>query len=246
MGGQKHIVSFSGGKDSTAMLLLMLENNLKVDDCIFFDTGWEFPEMYEHIKRVENYTGIKITFVYPNETFDYYFHNYRAKRGNYKEKIGLSWPDFNNRWCTRYKINAIKKHCNSLGKHIIYEGIALDEQHRKKDGKIYPLIDFEYTEAMALKYCYDKGFDWNGLYEMFSRVSCYRCPLKSIPELRMLHNFKPDLWKKMIQADENTWRKFRSDYSLKQLTKKFEGENLQMSLFPYCFEKAEAGRQKNI
>ena len=31
----KHIVNFSGGKDSTAMLLRMLEENMQVDEIIF-------------------------------------------------------------------------------------------------------------------------------------------------------------------------------------------------------------------
>ena len=35
----KKIVSFSGGKDSTAMLLRLLEENYQVDDIVFFDTG---------------------------------------------------------------------------------------------------------------------------------------------------------------------------------------------------------------
>jgi 3'-phosphoadenosine 5'-phosphosulfate sulfotransferase (PAPS reductase)/FAD synthetase len=46
----KHIVSFSGGKDSTAMLLKMIENKMKIDEIIFCDTTVEFDEMYEHIK----------------------------------------------------------------------------------------------------------------------------------------------------------------------------------------------------
>ena len=53
----KHIVSFSGGKDSTAMLLKMIENNMLIDDIIFLDTTVEFPEMYEHISKVEKYIG---------------------------------------------------------------------------------------------------------------------------------------------------------------------------------------------
>ena len=48
----KHIVSFSGGKDSTAMLLRMVEENMQIDDIVFCDTGKEFPQMYEHIKKV--------------------------------------------------------------------------------------------------------------------------------------------------------------------------------------------------
>ena len=65
----KHIVKFSGGKDSTAMLLLMLERGLPVDEIIFCDTGLEYPELYKHIAEVERYTGRKITVLQPPHTF---------------------------------------------------------------------------------------------------------------------------------------------------------------------------------
>ena len=35
----KHIVNFSGGKDSTAMLLKMIEKDMPIDEIIFCDTG---------------------------------------------------------------------------------------------------------------------------------------------------------------------------------------------------------------
>ena len=44
-----HVVSLSGGKDSTAMLLRMLEEGMRVDIILFCDTGLEFPAMYEHL-----------------------------------------------------------------------------------------------------------------------------------------------------------------------------------------------------
>ena len=44
-GKMKHIVHFSGGKDSTAMLLMMIAKGIHIDDIIFCDTGMEFPEM---------------------------------------------------------------------------------------------------------------------------------------------------------------------------------------------------------
>ena len=53
----EHIVSFSGGKDSTAMLLMMLEKNMPIDEIIFCDTGKEFTQMYEHIEKVQKYIG---------------------------------------------------------------------------------------------------------------------------------------------------------------------------------------------
>lgn len=68
----KHIVKFSGGKDSTAMLLMMLERGLPVDEIIFCDTGLEYPEVYEHIKEVEKFTGRQITVLHPPHTFEYF------------------------------------------------------------------------------------------------------------------------------------------------------------------------------
>ena len=53
----KHVISFSGGKDSTALLLRMLEEKMPVDVILFCDTGLEFPQMYEHLDKVEQYTG---------------------------------------------------------------------------------------------------------------------------------------------------------------------------------------------
>ena len=52
-----NVVQFSGGKDSTAMLLMMLEKNMPIDDIIFCDTGKEFPQIYEHIEKVDKYIG---------------------------------------------------------------------------------------------------------------------------------------------------------------------------------------------
>ena len=51
----KHIVSFSGVKDSTAMLLRMLEEDMQIDDIIFCDVGKDFPDMLEHVAKLKKY-----------------------------------------------------------------------------------------------------------------------------------------------------------------------------------------------
>ena len=53
----ENIVSFSGGKDSTAMLLMMLAKHMPIDALILCDTGKESPQMYEHIEKVQKYIG---------------------------------------------------------------------------------------------------------------------------------------------------------------------------------------------
>lgn len=52
---KKYVVSLSGGKDSTAMLLRLIAEKRPIDYIIFCDTGLEFPQMYEHISKLEKY-----------------------------------------------------------------------------------------------------------------------------------------------------------------------------------------------
>ena len=35
----KHIINFSGGKDSTALLFMMIEKSMRVDEVIYCNTG---------------------------------------------------------------------------------------------------------------------------------------------------------------------------------------------------------------
>lgn len=42
MVGMKYVASVSFGKDSLAMLLVLIEENWPLDEVIFYDTGMEF------------------------------------------------------------------------------------------------------------------------------------------------------------------------------------------------------------
>lgn len=228
---QKHIVSFSGGKDSTAMLLRMLESGMKIDEIIYCDTTKEFPNMIEHIEKVKKYVkqnyNKEITILKSKNSFDYYMFEHVKIRGKNKGQKGYSWPSPKIRWCTSYlKTNIIREYLKKYKeKEIIeYIGIAYDEQMRVKD-KCYPLINWKMTEDDCLKFCYERGFDWGGLYQIFKRVSCWCCPLQSINELKKLKRYFPELWKELKKMDENTYRDFRSDYSVEQLERKFQNES---------------------
>ena len=227
---RKYIVSFSGGKDSTAMLLMLLERKIEITEIIFLDTTVEFPEMYEHIKKVEKYIGRAITILKPEHTYEYMMFDYEKKKGKNKGQRGYDWPGVKQRWCTRYfKQGRIKKYLKEKYKDceiIEYIGIASDETYRLDRNKLnknlrYPLVEWDITEKQALEYCYSKGFDWGGLYEKFTRVSCWCCPLKSLKELKILYKEFPHLWNKLREWDSRTRRKFRADYSILELEEKF-------------------------
>ncbi len=217
----KHIVSFSGGKDSTAMLLMMLEKKMKVDEIIFCDTGMEFPQMYEHIKKVEKHIGRPITMLKAEKGFEYYMFDHEKTKG----LKGYGWPRMFMRWCTgELKTKLLKKYYEKQ-EITEYIGIAADEPARIKD-KNYPLVDWGVTEAEALKYCYQKGFDWGGLYKDFRRVSCWCCPLQRIDGLRVLYHKYPVLWETLKDMDKRSHNQFKETRSVENLELLFRMEDL--------------------
>lgn len=134
----KHVVSFSGGKDSTAMLLHMIELGMPIDEVLNFDTGMEFPAMYEHIEKVRKVVeahNIKFTVLKADKNFEYYLLEAPNKTRKTNEiKYGYSWTRGRARWCTsllkvvpsrRY----YKEHFQNE-KIVQYVGIAADEQYR--------------------------------------------------------------------------------------------------------------------
>lgn len=239
---QFHVVSLSGGKDSTAMLLRMIEEQMPIDLILFCDTGLEFLELYHHLDKLEKHIGMPITHIKAETTFEYYLLEHRPKFHKAKktnslygdERIGFSWPGPRQRWCTnRLKDSPREKFMRSLREKydvLEYIGIAADETNRldrkrnQSPNHVHPLVDWNMTEADCLKYCYDRGFDWGGLYELFQRVSCWCCPLQGLDELRMLRKHFPDLWQQLMDWDGQTWRSFRADYSVKELDIRFAFE----------------------
>lgn len=147
-------------------------------------------------------------------------------RGKNKGKKGYGWATMFCRWCTsNLKNRVIENHLKKYKEegYLEYVGIAFDEPKRIKD-KCYPLVDWKMTEADCLKYCYDRGFEWNGLYEHFDRLSCWCCPLKNLKELKILYKYYPELWEKLKQMDKKSYNQFRADYSVEQLEEKFKRE----------------------
>ena len=184
---QYHLVSFSGGKDSTAMLLGMLERDMKIDCILFCDTGLEFPAMYDHIAKVEKDIGRKITSVRAEHTYEELMFDVPVRRSadspvvrKYGAQLnGYGWPGPRQRWCTtRLKAMPRERFLRELRKRyevIEYVGIAADEQYRlerannQNPNHRHPLVDWGWTERDCLRYCYERGYDWDGLYEHFKR-----------------------------------------------------------------------------
>jgi len=224
-----NILTLSGGKDSTALLLMILEQcwPIRITEIVFCDTGKEFPEMYSHLDKVEEYTQMPITRLVPEKSFDYWMFDHVKTKGKHKGKRGYGWGNGPAKWCTKQvKTWPMEKYLKGKYGNDYTElvGIAYDEPDRldNQDFKRYPLAEMGITEGQCLKYCYDRGFDWGGLYTRFDRVSCWCCPKKNLRELYMIWSFYPELWKALKEMDSRAWNSFRKDKSIADLECRFE------------------------
>jgi len=88
-GAPRHIVGLSGGKDSTALALWLVENEPRPYEFICNFTGNETPEMVEHWAKLEGLLGSKLIPV-----------THSADLVQLCEQMNML-PNFRQRWCTR-------------------------------------------------------------------------------------------------------------------------------------------------
>lgn len=200
-------VSISGGKDSLAMALRLLEEE-PGDDLrfIFFDFGIDYPDTYATIERFERKTGMHVETLKPQHDFLWYAAEKPVKHKNANPKYrlkGYGWPTMLSRWCTRVKVETMlyyKRTAFAGCTFIDHIGIAADEPKRirTKPNVRYPLVEWGMTEADCLAYCRARGYFPPGHpYDFLKRVSCCSCPLCANREIAYLIHHRPELWEKI-------------------------------------------------
>ncbi len=238
----KHIVSFSGGKDSTLMLLLMLEKGMPIDDIVFADTGMEFQELYDYIERIENFIGRKVTRIKGNKTWDDLFFATKKKGNNIGQIYGFPMTmacDMQK----RLKIEPIRKYYRYIeGEYIVYIGIARNEPERYarlKPNEKAPLYEWGIDENFVIQELKRRGLH-NPLYYTFDRLGCYTCPNINLKELRLMRKRYPKEYERLIWYGEQAEKKatsrrfaeYKPGWTLSELEKRFEAEDMQGVL---CF-----------
>lgn len=192
----RHILSLSGGKDSTALAIYMRDRvpNLEY---VFCDTGEELPETYEYLDRLEAYLGHSIVRLNPDRPFEHHLKIYRGVL-----------PDARTRWCTRkLKIEPFERYVGNAP-CFNYIGIRADEPHRK--GYIstkpnitprYPFIDDGLVKADIYRILEESGLGAPDYYQWRSRSGCYFCFFQQRAEWVGLLENHPDLYQRAMQYE---------------------------------------------
>ncbi len=166
----RHVLSLSGGKDSTALAIFM-RDRLPDVEYVFCDTGEELQETYEYLYKLEAYLGKPIVRLNPDRPFSHYLDLYRGML-----------PDARTRWCTRMlKIKPFERYVKDDAV-MSYIAIRADEPQRvgyistkPNITPVYPFIDAGVTKQDVYRILEDSGIGLPEYYQWRSRSGCYFC-----------------------------------------------------------------------
>lgn len=212
----RHILSLSGGKDSTALALYM-KDRIPEMEYVFCDTGEELPETYDYLDKLEAHLG-KIVRLNPDRPFKYYLEIY-----------GNMLPDPRTRWCTRMlKIRPFERFVGD-DPVILYTGIRADETERKgyistksNITSCFPFIEDGIRRDDVFKILEDSGLGLPDYYKWRSRSGCYFCFFQQKREwVGLLENHADLYWKasgfEKIDLHNGTKFTWNDNESLKEL-----------------------------
>jgi hypothetical protein len=214
----RHIVSLSGGKDSTA-LAIYLRDRIADLEYVFCDTEKELPETYEYLDKVEAYLGQPIVRLkHDGRDFD---HHLGLRHG--------FLPSARNRWCTQYlKLIPFERYVGT-DRVLNYVGIRADEDrkgyisHMPNITPLYPFVEAGIVKADVIQILESSGLGLPDYYKWRSRSGCYFCFFQQKIEWVGLLENHPDLFKKArgyerYAADEAQPYTWSQGESLEQLT----------------------------
>ncbi len=191
-------VSYSGGKDSLAVLHLVSEC-LDDYDLLFADTGIEFPETVKNVHDVTQYYGKTLNIISSGDAFWDSFESFGP-------------PSVEVRWCCKVcKLGPITQIINEN-----YEDGCLtfigqrkyESSARAKSERVWknPWVGNQvaaapiqnWTAMHVWLYIFKNELLFNPMYENgFDRIGCWLCPSCSLADLVRLKETHPEMEKKL-------------------------------------------------
>jgi len=244
------IVMFSGGKDSTAALLFVMnyiknynkKNRIRV---LFADTGIEHDYTYEYINYIEKELNINVEHINNNKFVDICV----------EKKM---FPRPRQRFCTKeLKVKAFRTwiHTNYIqqGKEtgrdfIVVQGIRAEESARraavyaefniktyKVNYKPFSVIYWNpilhWTTADVFEYIEDNGLQQNKVYIKLGlqRASCYPCIMSNLQEIKHIATDSAAL-KRIVEMEKALFYSRKSNNEDSAYTPFFQDYNKQKYL----------------
>jgi len=221
--GVKHIgkqvaVSYSGGKDSLATLLLVLDAGIR-PKVLFIDTGLEFPETVENATSVSRELGLELSTEEAGEAF-------------WLNLARFGPPARDGRWCCKCcKLGPVTRHISNHYPDGVLSFIGqrrYESEARASKGSVWknPWVPGqigaspiqEWTAFAVWLYLFSKMLElrkegknvtWNPWYERgLDRIGCFLCPATNLGDFELVKKGFAgyDRWETELAKLPENWR----------------------------------------
>lgn len=207
-----YISMLSGGRDSTAMTLMLLEKKEPLDYIVFCDTGLEHDEMYEYIDKLDMFLqrkyNMKIVRLHPARDYETYIKEPRTKGDNVGRTRGTPSIVDMCFWRVEAKREPVKRWLKKIRlkeeEVLQYNGFVYGESKRVENmpnNVLAPLYEWKMTEADVSTYLKENQME-NPLYKHFSRTGCAVCGKNKIDDKYILYKYYPEKWAFMVKVEK--------------------------------------------
>lgn len=197
-------LSFGGGVNSTALLLLLTDQGEEFET-VFVNHGGDYPETYEYVDYLRE-QGFEITEVLPDVEGCKTIYEYSMK--------SRILPSFRLRWCTdKFKVRPMLKHAEVPCKMFIGFDYGEIKRIKASSGKEYNnKPSKEKLHKIAYSYpLIDAKIDRNGCTDLIKehgldvppKSGCWFCPFMRKIEIRELFLNHRDLYDAAVEMEEN-------------------------------------------
>jgi 3''-phosphoadenosine 5''-phosphosulfate sulfotransferase (PAPS reductase)/FAD synthetase and related enzymes len=202
----RHILSLSGGKDSSALAVYMRDRVPEME-YVFCDTSKELAETYDYLDKLEAYLGRPI--IRLKQDADAFDRLLQIRRG--------FLPSPRMRWCTELlKIKPFEKYIGN-DEVVHYVGIRADENRKGYETTKpnitarYPFKEDGIGKEDVKRILEDSGLGFPDYYQWRSRSGCYFCFFQQKIEWVGLLERHPDLYdaaQNYEKTDEETGERY--------------------------------------
>lgn len=251
-----YIASWSGGKDSTASIILAHEHGEPLDLIIFSEVMFDKEisgELPEHIDFVKNKAiplfgkwGYKVKILHSEKNYIDIFMREPTRGKYFGTGLRAGFPMAGK--CTvnrEAKIKPINDFLKQICQYKItqYIGIAIDEPKRleRLDGVKTSLLEkYGYTEQMAYDLCVKYEL-LSPVYNFTKRGGCWFCPNARKKELRHLRDCHPELWQRLMDLEDepnligHIWNTLEKK-SIHMIERQYKQEDAQMTIWDFIKE----------
>lgn len=205
------VVSYGGGTNSTALLILMKRCGQVPALILFADTGDEKPHTYDHLTRMQDWcrdNGFPPITVVRNELpaaiKDKTLYGECLRKGTLPSKV-FGYSSCSVKWKVEPQYRYLKRWMAENGVPFVehYVGFDADEEHRANkavpvrgfETARYPLIEADWGRDECVEAIDSEGLPRPG------KSACFMCPSSRKPEVIWLKQHHPDLYARAIALE---------------------------------------------